>query len=116
MIRYGIPWYLVNPAPEEWNFSWTDEVPGRLSSLGLTPIPHHDRIPSRWRESKYIGWREGLKELIRAFHVRYEMPIFLTETSMSVPRTQAHLRMRRDLGSAADGSEACLCTPSSWYR
>jgi beta-glucosidase len=38
MIRYGIPWYRVNPAPDEWNWSWTDQVIERLLSLELTPI------------------------------------------------------------------------------
>ena len=38
MIRYGIPWYRVNPAPNDWNWSWTDRVLDRLLSLGLTPI------------------------------------------------------------------------------
>jgi beta-glucosidase len=38
MIRYGIPWYRVNPASDEWNWSWTDQVIERLLSLELTPI------------------------------------------------------------------------------
>jgi beta-glucosidase len=38
MIRYGIPWYRVTPAPDRWNWSWTDLVLDRLLSLGLTPI------------------------------------------------------------------------------
>ena len=38
MIRYGIPWYRVNPAPDEWDWSWTDRVMERLRSLGLIPI------------------------------------------------------------------------------
>jgi beta-glucosidase/6-phospho-beta-glucosidase/beta-galactosidase len=38
MIRYGIPWYRVNPAPDVWDWSWTDRVLEHLLSLGLTPI------------------------------------------------------------------------------
>ena len=38
IIRYGIPWYRVNPSPDGWNWSWTDLVLDRLHSLGLTPI------------------------------------------------------------------------------
>ena len=38
MIRYGTPWYRVNPAPEEWDWSWTDPVIERLHSLELVPI------------------------------------------------------------------------------
>lgn len=25
-VRYGLPWYRVNPAPDEWNWEWADEV------------------------------------------------------------------------------------------
>ena len=38
MIRYGIPWYRVNPTPDEWDWSWTDRVIERMLSLQLTPI------------------------------------------------------------------------------
>jgi beta-glucosidase len=38
MIRYGIPWYRVNPSPDSWDWSWTDRVFDHLHSLGLTPI------------------------------------------------------------------------------
>jgi beta-glucosidase len=38
MIRYGIPWYRVNPSPDGWDWSWTDRVFDYLLSLGLTPI------------------------------------------------------------------------------
>ena len=36
VIRYGIPWYRVNPAaPDDYEWSWTDRVLDRLLSLGL---------------------------------------------------------------------------------
>jgi beta-glucosidase len=38
MIRYGIPWYRINPSPDGWDWSWTDRVFDHLLSFGLTPI------------------------------------------------------------------------------
>ncbi len=38
-LRYGIPWYRVNPAPGEWDWRWTDEVlPYLVTELGIQPI------------------------------------------------------------------------------
>jgi beta-glucosidase len=38
MIRYGIPWYRVNPAPDRWDWAWIDRVLEHLLSLELVPI------------------------------------------------------------------------------
>lgn len=38
MIRWGIPWYRVNPARGRWDWSWLDRVVDRLDQLGLVPI------------------------------------------------------------------------------
>jgi len=37
-IRWGIPWYRVNPERERWDWAWCDEVLGRAAELGLTVI------------------------------------------------------------------------------
>src|SRR5947199_9186531 len=38
-IRYGIPWYRVNPKPDQFDWSWTDSVLEYLVGVrGLTPI------------------------------------------------------------------------------
>ncbi len=38
-LRYGIPWYRVNPKPGVFDWSWTDEVLDYLvGTKGLTPI------------------------------------------------------------------------------
>jgi beta-glucosidase len=34
----GIPWYRVNPASDEWDWSWTDRVIDYMHSLELIPI------------------------------------------------------------------------------
>jgi beta-glucosidase len=38
MIRWGIPWYRINPAPGRWDWSWLDRVVDRLAALELVPI------------------------------------------------------------------------------
>lgn len=38
MIRWGIPWYRVNPAPDTWEWAWLDRVVDRFVELGLEPI------------------------------------------------------------------------------
>jgi beta-glucosidase len=38
MIRYGIPWHLVNPRPHEYDWRWTDQAVDLMETLGITPI------------------------------------------------------------------------------
>jgi beta-glucosidase/6-phospho-beta-glucosidase/beta-galactosidase len=39
MIRWGIPWYRVEPQPGQFDWSWTDQViPYIVDELGLEPI------------------------------------------------------------------------------
>lgn len=38
MVRWGIPWYKVNPARGEWDFEWLDKVIDRFDELGLELI------------------------------------------------------------------------------
>lgn len=37
-MRYGVPWYRVNPAPGAFDWSWTDRVFEHLAMLGIRPI------------------------------------------------------------------------------
>jgi len=37
-IRYGIPWYRIEPEPGRFRWSWVDEVVDRLEELGLEAI------------------------------------------------------------------------------
>jgi beta-glucosidase len=34
-MRYGFPWYRINPAPLEWDWRWTDEAVDEANRLGL---------------------------------------------------------------------------------
>lgn len=38
LIRWGIPWYRVEPQPGEFDWSWVDRVVERMTSLGLTCV------------------------------------------------------------------------------
>jgi beta-glucosidase/6-phospho-beta-glucosidase/beta-galactosidase len=37
-IRYGFPWYRLNPAPGQFAWNWADRVVDRLDTLGLEAI------------------------------------------------------------------------------
>jgi beta-glucosidase/6-phospho-beta-glucosidase/beta-galactosidase len=38
-MRWGVPWYRVEPFPGEFDWSWTDQViPYMVDELGITPI------------------------------------------------------------------------------
>jgi beta-glucosidase/6-phospho-beta-glucosidase/beta-galactosidase len=34
-LRWGVPWYLVEPEPGRFDWSWLDQVAGRMHELGL---------------------------------------------------------------------------------
>lgn len=38
MLRWGIPWHRVNPAPGAFDWSWLDGVVSRFAELGLRPL------------------------------------------------------------------------------
>src|ERR1044071_7937403 len=38
-VRWGVPWYRVEPSPGVFDWSWTDQVlPYMIEVLGITPI------------------------------------------------------------------------------
>jgi beta-glucosidase len=38
-LRWGVPWYRVQPHPDEFNWQWIDEIlPYMVEELGITPI------------------------------------------------------------------------------
>jgi beta-glucosidase len=56
MIRYGIPWYRVNPGAGQWDWDWLDRVVGRLAELELEPIVDlmHYGTPL-WLENQFLN-------------------------------------------------------------
>jgi len=55
-MRYGIPWYRVNPAPGAWDWSWTDRVLEHLDRIGIAPIVDlvHYGTPL-WMERSFVS-------------------------------------------------------------
>lgn len=37
-MRYGVPWHRIQPAPNRWDFSWSDGPVERLGALGIEPV------------------------------------------------------------------------------
>ncbi|HSL28993.1 MAG TPA: family 1 glycosylhydrolase [Anaerolineales bacterium] len=38
-VRWGIPWHIVQPAPDQWDWEWTDRALEHLVTVkGITPI------------------------------------------------------------------------------
>jgi beta-glucosidase/6-phospho-beta-glucosidase/beta-galactosidase len=38
MIRYGVPWHVVNPEPGHWAWDWLDRVVERIAEVKIEPI------------------------------------------------------------------------------
>jgi beta-glucosidase/6-phospho-beta-glucosidase/beta-galactosidase len=56
MIRYGVPWYVVNPEPTRWVWDWLDRVVERLVEVELEPIVDlmHYGTPL-WLEEQFLN-------------------------------------------------------------
>ncbi len=56
-VRWGIPWYRVQPAPDQWDWEWTDRALDYLVNVkGITPILDlmHYGTPL-WLENSFIN-------------------------------------------------------------
>ncbi|QOR70139.1 family 1 glycosylhydrolase [Ruania alkalisoli] len=53
-MRWGIPWYRINPAPGQWDWSWLDPVMARFAELGIRPMVDllHYGTP-QWLEGEF---------------------------------------------------------------
>lgn len=84
LIRYGIPWHRVNPAPHEYDWRWTDQALDLMHELGITPIVDlfHFGTP-RWIDGGIMhpifgelqGW------YAKAFAERYPDVVYYTPTN-----------------------------------
>jgi len=74
-IRYGIPWYKVNPAPGVFDWSWTDPVLEYLAvDRGLTPVVDlmHYGTPL-WMDNHFVNasYPRRMAEFAARFAERY---------------------------------------------
>lgn len=74
MVRWGIPWYRVNPARGVWDWSWLDRVVDRFVELGLEPIVDlmHYGTPT-WLDNEFInaGYPDAVAEYAGRVAERY---------------------------------------------
>lgn len=54
--RYGLPWHRIQPAPDEWDWTFADQALNRLLELGIDPIVDlvHYGLPP-WIEGAYLN-------------------------------------------------------------
>jgi len=84
----------------EEDFAFFREHPTEPDILGVNYYPHMTTtqiLPDGGRRTVWSG-TEGIEELIRAFYVRYDKPIFWTETSVSGPVEDRLLWLEDSLG------------------
>jgi beta-glucosidase len=75
-LRWGIPWYRVQPAPDQWHWSWTDAALDYMVNVkGITPILDlmHYGTPL-WLENSFINPRypQHVAEYTAAVVERYK--------------------------------------------
>jgi beta-glucosidase len=73
-IRYGFPWYRINPARGEWDWSWTDEVVDEANRLELELIVDlvHYGTPT-WLEGSFTdpGYPDAVADYAGRVALRY---------------------------------------------
>ena len=75
-VRYGLPWYRLNPAPGEWDWTWADEVIDyAVAELGLDLIIDlvHYGTPS-WLSGSFTdpAYPAAVAEYAGAVAARYD--------------------------------------------
>ena len=72
--RYGFPWYRLNPAPGQWDWSWTDAVVAEANKLGIGLIVDlvHYGTPV-WLKGSFTDpdYPDAVAEYARAVAERY---------------------------------------------
>ena len=93
-MRYGIPWYRVNPAPATFDWGWTDEVLDHMvRDLRIDPIVDlmHYGCPL-WLDREFVNpaYPDRVAEYAQAFVERYR-GLVSRYTPLNEPRINARL-------------------------
>jgi beta-glucosidase len=99
-IRYGIPWYRVNPRPGVFEWEWVDRaIDYAVNAKGLTVIVDlvHYGVPS-WVTGGFVGrdYPDAVAEYAGAFARRYGS-LVRHYTPLNEPTITAHFCGRRGL-------------------
>jgi beta-glucosidase len=75
-LRWGVPWYRVQTAPDRWDWEWTDQALDYLVNVkGITPILDlmHYGTPL-WLENSFVnaGYPDYVAEYAHAVVTRYK--------------------------------------------
>src|SRR5688572_12006002 len=75
-VRWGIPWHIVQPAPDKWDWEWTDKALEHLATVrGITPILDlmHYGTPM-WLDNSFINssYPQRVAEYVAAVVARYK--------------------------------------------
>ncbi|NYD66988.1 family 1 glycosylhydrolase [Agromyces atrinae] len=74
MVRWGIPWYRINPEPGTWDWSWLDRVIDRFEELDLSLVADlvHYGTPL-WLEGEFLNpdYAQRVAEYSAAVAERY---------------------------------------------
>jgi beta-glucosidase len=90
-VRYGIPWYRLEPRPGEFNWAWTDQVLTRIVEKGIEPIIDlvHYGTPL-WLDGSFCSpaYPERVAAYGQAFARQYR-GLFRWLTPLNEPRVNA---------------------------
>lgn len=97
-LRWGIPWYLVQPAPDRWDWAWVDQVLDYMvNTTKIQPILDlmHYGTPL-WLENSFInsGYPEQVAEYAYAVAERFG-GLIQCYTPLNEPTVNAEFSGRR---------------------